>query len=151
MTRSLSLALANINARISNLAENKSAALERAHAAAGTAAGEHSVAEELLRCVIPEGQSLEGHQYRTHRRLQSAVELLIVGINGQRGPRRNRESADWNHHESSTGIFDFQFPHESDVLAHAGKHSQGKGPIEMRGAVNNKGLAMLLKHLLFQN
>ncbi|SRR6266496_4052417 len=46
---------ANINACISHLAESKSAALEHAHAAAGTAAGEHPVAEELLRCVIPEG------------------------------------------------------------------------------------------------
>src|SRR5437763_14807745 len=86
MNRSLSLALANINARISHLAESKSAALEHAHTAAGTAAGEHPVAEELLRCVIPEGQSLEGHQHRTHLRLQSAVELLIVGINGQLAP-----------------------------------------------------------------
>src|SRR5207249_7563747 len=132
---------ANINARIGHLAESKSAALEYAHAAAGAAAGEHPVAEELLSCKIPEGQSLEWHQHRTHLRLQSAVELLIVGINGQRGPRRNIEPADWNHHESSTGIIDFQFPHESDVLAHAGKHSQGKGPIEVRGAINNQGLA----------
>jgi hypothetical protein len=46
---------ANINARIGHLAKSKSAALEHAHAAAGTAAGEHPVAEELLRCVIPEG------------------------------------------------------------------------------------------------
>jgi hypothetical protein len=46
---------ANINARIGHLVESKSAALEHAHAAAGTAAGEHPVAEELLRRVIPEG------------------------------------------------------------------------------------------------
>src|SRR2546427_746158 len=66
-------ARANINARIGHLAESESAALEHAHAAAGTAAGEHPVAEELLRCVIPEGQTLEGYQHRTHPRLQSAV------------------------------------------------------------------------------
>ena len=41
---------ANINARMSHLAESKSAALEYAHAAAGAAAGEHLIAEELLRC-----------------------------------------------------------------------------------------------------
>ena len=62
---------ANIDARIGHLAESKSAALEHAHAAAGTAAGEHPVSEELLRCVIPQGQTLEGHQYRTHLRLKA--------------------------------------------------------------------------------
>src|SRR4051812_45479183 len=82
----------NINARISHLAESKSAGLEYARAAAGAAAGEHLIAEELLRCEISEGQSLERYQHRTHPRLQSAVELSIVGINGQRGARRNIES-----------------------------------------------------------
>src|SRR5438034_4935488 len=31
--------------------------------------GSPSGGDELLRCEIPEGQSLEGHQYRTHLRL----------------------------------------------------------------------------------
>jgi hypothetical protein len=62
------LAPANINARISHLAESESAALENAHAAAGAAAGRQRAAKELLRCEIPEGQSLERYQYRTHLR-----------------------------------------------------------------------------------
>ena len=84
---------ANINARISHLAESKSAGLEYADAAAGAAAGQHLTANELLRCEIPEGQSLERHQYRTHLRLSR---------------RKIESAAHWNHHESSTGIIDFQ-------------------------------------------
>src|SRR6266487_5439474 len=88
---------AKVNARIGHLAESKSAALEYAHAAAGAAAVKET-ADELLRCEIPEGQSLERHQYRTHLRLYSAVDLLIVGIHGQGNPRRQIESAaHWNH------------------------------------------------------
>ena len=53
------LALANINARISHLAESESAALERAHAAAWAAAGRHRAAEELLN-----GKSRKGRRWR---------------------------------------------------------------------------------------
>ena len=60
---------ANIKDRISHLAESKLAALEHAYAAAGAAAVKHPAAHELLSCEIPERQSLEGHQYRTHLRL----------------------------------------------------------------------------------
>jgi hypothetical protein len=60
---------ANINARISHLAESETASLKNAHAAAGAAAGRQRAAKELLSGEIPEGQSLEGHQYRTHLRL----------------------------------------------------------------------------------
>ena len=59
---------ANIKARISHLAESKRASLEYVYAAAGAAAGKHLAANELLSCEIPERQSLEGHQYRTHLR-----------------------------------------------------------------------------------
>ncbi len=58
---------ANINARISHLAESETAFLKNAHAAAG--ADRQRAAKELLSGEIPEGQSLEGHQYRTHLRL----------------------------------------------------------------------------------
>ena len=60
---------ANVDARIGHLAESQRAALEHAHAAAGAAAVEHPAAKELLSREIPEGQSLERHQYRTHLRL----------------------------------------------------------------------------------
>jgi hypothetical protein len=46
---------ANINARISQLAESETASLKNAHAAAGAAAGRQSAAKELLSCEIPEG------------------------------------------------------------------------------------------------
>jgi hypothetical protein len=58
---------ANINARISHLAESETASLKNAHAAAG--ADRQRAAKELLSGEIPEGQSLEGQQYRTHLRL----------------------------------------------------------------------------------
>src|SRR5580704_3388446 len=59
---------ANINAGISHLAERKSAALERAYAAAGAAAGRHRPAKELLSGEFPEGQALERYKYRSHLR-----------------------------------------------------------------------------------
>ena len=62
-------AAANINARICHLTESKSAALEHAHAADGAAAGRQRAAKEHLSGEIPEGQTLEGDQYRTHLRL----------------------------------------------------------------------------------
>jgi hypothetical protein len=58
---------ADINARISHLAECYSAALEHALAAARTTAGQQCATKELLRCEIPEKQPLERHQYRTQR------------------------------------------------------------------------------------
>src|SRR5215475_248001 len=82
---------ADVNARISHLAEGKSAAFERAHAAAGAAAVKYPAGKELLSREIPEGQAMEGHQYRTHLRLYSAVELSIVGINGHGGLGRKME------------------------------------------------------------
>ena len=60
---------ANINARISHLAESETASLKNAPAAAGAAAGRQRAAKELLSGEIPEGQALEGHQYRPHLRL----------------------------------------------------------------------------------
>ena len=57
------------NARISHLAEGETASLKNAHAAAGAAAGRQRAAKELLSGEIPEGQTLEGHQYGTHLRL----------------------------------------------------------------------------------
>jgi hypothetical protein len=59
----------NIKDRISHLAESKCAALEHAYAAAGAATIKDPAAHELLSCEIPERQSLEGRQYRTHVRL----------------------------------------------------------------------------------
>jgi len=47
---------ANINARISHLAESETASLKNAHAAAG--ADRQRAAKELLSGEIPEGQSL---------------------------------------------------------------------------------------------
>ena len=76
---------------------------------------------------------------------------MKVGINPSGDPARRIESAHWNHHESSTGKIDFQSPRDSDVVAHARKGIPGKGPIEVRGAINNQGFTMLLKHLLLQN
>jgi hypothetical protein len=60
-------------------------------------------------------------------------------------------AAHWNHDKSSTRIVDVQHPRDSDVLAHAGEVIPGHGPIEVRGAINNQGFTMLLKHLLLQN
>lgn len=60
---------ANINARVSDLAESKSAALKRAHAAAGAAAGRHRAAKELFNGEVPVGQALERYKYRTQLRL----------------------------------------------------------------------------------
>ena len=51
---------ANINARISHLAESETASLKNAPAAAVAAAGRQCAAKELLSGEIPEGQSLEG-------------------------------------------------------------------------------------------
>jgi hypothetical protein len=48
-------AYANINARISHLAESETASLKNAHAAAGAAAGCQRAAKELLSGEIPEG------------------------------------------------------------------------------------------------
>ena len=59
---------ANINARINHLAESETVSLKNAHAAAGAAAGRQRAAKELLSAEIPEGQTLGGHQYRTHLR-----------------------------------------------------------------------------------
>src|SRR6185436_1924793 len=82
----------------------------------------------------------------------SAVELLKVGINPSGAPRRRRiESAHWNHHETSTGKIDFQFPRDSDVVAQAGQVVLGHSSIEVRGAINNQGLTVPLKYLLLQN
>jgi hypothetical protein len=46
---------ANINARISHLAESETHSLKNAHAAAGTAAGRQRAAKELLSGEISEG------------------------------------------------------------------------------------------------
>src|SRR3984957_11053166 len=60
-------------------------------------------------------------------------------------------AAQWNHRQSSTGVIALQHPHESDVLAHAGKVIRWHRPIEVPGAINHQGLPMLLKHLLLQD
>jgi hypothetical protein len=62
-------ARANVDARISHLAESNRAAFEHANAATGTAAGRQGAAKEFLNAEIPERQALKGHHYRTHRRL----------------------------------------------------------------------------------
>jgi len=128
----------------------RSAALERAHAAAAAAA-RHRAAKELFDSEIFEGRSLERHQYRTHLRLQNAVELLKIGIDVHLNGWRALEGANWNHHEGSTGRVDFQHPRYSNVVPHARKVWPGKAPIEVRGSINNQCLSMLLKHLLLQN
>ena len=51
---------ANINARISHLAESETASLKNAHAATGAAAGRQRAAKELLSGEIPEGQTFRG-------------------------------------------------------------------------------------------
>ncbi len=67
-------------------------------------------------------------------------------------PGRNFWSAaHWNHRESSAGIIPFQHSRDSDVLAHAGNVIPRHISIEVRGAINNQGFTMLLKHLLLQN
>src|SRR5262249_33161156 len=60
-------------------------------------------------------------------------------------------AAQWNHRQSSTGGIAFQHPHDSDVLAHAGKVISWHRPIEVPFAINHQGLPMLLQHLLLQN
>ena len=95
----------------------------------------HRVTKELFSCEIPEGQSLEWHQYRTRLRSMRNVE----------------SAAHWNHHESSTGIIDIQHPRDSDVFAHAGKVIPRQRPVEVRGATNDQGFTALLKHLFLKH
>ncbi len=91
---SLTASRANIHARISHLAESDSAALEHAHAAPGDAAGRQRAAKELLRCEIPERQSLEGHQYRTHRR-REFIQASPDESSSEMRPRRSRPTTCW--------------------------------------------------------
>jgi hypothetical protein len=78
---------AYINARVSHLAESQRTSLEDAPASA--AAVKYCPAHELLGSEVSKWQTLERHQYRAGLRLQSAVELSIVGIGARGGSWRN--------------------------------------------------------------
>src|SRR5205809_5174567 len=60
-------------------------------------------------------------------------------------------TAQWNHCQSPTWITTFQHPHDSSVLAHVRKIIRWHLPIEVRSAINQQGLPVFLKYLLFQN
>src|SRR6185369_10538537 len=85
---------------------------------------------------IPEWQSLERYQDRTQLRRQGAVELLIVVL-----VLPGKLSAHWHHRERPTWIADVQHPH----------HSSTADSPEVRGAVNDQGFPVFLKHLFLEN
>src|SRR6266498_2747173 len=66
---------ANINARISHLAEGETASLKNAHAAAGAAASRQRAADELLSGEIPEG-------HKTAKRLRPPAQGCRFGYPG---------------------------------------------------------------------
>src|SRR5436190_13967220 len=77
--RDLFGASADVDARVSELAERKRTALERAHAAATTTAIGHRAAQKLLGLEVSKGQLLQRHQHRPRRSPERAVELSKVG------------------------------------------------------------------------
>src|SRR5204863_4268505 len=59
-------------------------------------------------------------------------------------------SAHRNHRENSARIIHFKHPRDSGVFAHAGPVIFGRVPIEVRGAVYDQSLTVLLEHCSFR-
>ncbi len=74
-------ARANINARISHLAESETASLKNAHAAAGAAAGRQRAAKELLSVEIP-GKAVVGGTDAPTRLLRQLYYYQTFGPSG---------------------------------------------------------------------